>query len=91
MTSSWTLLIPKWVTMFQTKVYIRIITFSRKISSIFKLFPGPKQTGLCAVGQTISGLTQKVRKAVNLAPRVVVMIGFQDLIDVSILFIQGVS
>ncbi|XP_050314056.1 uncharacterized protein LOC126748716 [Anthonomus grandis grandis] len=40
---------------------------------------GPKETGLCAVGQTIAELTEKVRKAVNLAPRVVVMIGFKDL------------
>jgi len=42
---------------------------------------GPKQCGLCSSGQTISGLTEKVRMAVNLAPRVVVMIGFQDIID----------
>ncbi|KAH1030041.1 uncharacterized protein LOC125505095 [Dendroctonus ponderosae] len=42
---------------------------------------GPKRTGLCAVGQTISQLTDNVSRAQHLAPRVVVMIGFQDLID----------
>ncbi|KAJ8970008.1 hypothetical protein NQ314_001437 [Rhamnusium bicolor] len=41
---------------------------------------GPKECGLCTEGQTISGLTAKVKKAVHLAPRVVVMIGFQDLL-----------
>ncbi|KAL1493059.1 hypothetical protein ABEB36_011198 [Hypothenemus hampei] len=41
---------------------------------------GPKQVGLCSVGMTIAELTEKVKKAENLAPRVVVMIGFQDLI-----------
>lgn len=43
----------------------------------------PRQTGLCSVGQTIAELTKKVRQAENLAPRVVVMIGFQDLLLVS--------
>ncbi|KAJ8949121.1 hypothetical protein NQ318_012869 [Aromia moschata] len=38
-----------------------------------------KECGLCTVGQTISGLTEKVRNTAYLAPRVVVMIGFQDL------------
>ncbi|XP_030756107.1 uncharacterized protein LOC115882281 [Sitophilus oryzae] len=42
---------------------------------------GPKECGLCVAGQTISGLTERVKLAKNLAPRVVVMIGFQDLIN----------
>ncbi|XP_066259945.1 uncharacterized protein [Euwallacea similis] len=42
---------------------------------------GLKKTGLCCVGQTIAGLTEKVRHAEILAPRVVVMIGFQDLLE----------
>ncbi|KAJ8923797.1 hypothetical protein NQ315_010379 [Exocentrus adspersus] len=41
---------------------------------------GPKECGLCAAGQTILDLTKKVQNAVYLAPRVVVMIGFQDLL-----------
>ncbi|KAG5883741.1 hypothetical protein JTB14_008583 [Gonioctena quinquepunctata] len=42
---------------------------------------GPKECGLCVAGQSISDLTDKVRKAVHLAPRVVVMIGFRDLLQ----------
>ncbi|XP_060515896.1 uncharacterized protein LOC132695581 isoform X2 [Cylas formicarius] len=41
---------------------------------------GPKTCGLCSSGQTITALTEKVRIAAHLAPRVVVMIGFQDLL-----------
>lgn len=41
---------------------------------------GPKECGLCTAGQTISHLTEKVRNATFLAPRVVVMIGYQDLL-----------
>ncbi|CAH1153764.1 unnamed protein product [Phaedon cochleariae] len=42
---------------------------------------GPKECGLCISGQTIAGLTEKVRASVHLAPRVVVMIGFRDLLQ----------
>ncbi|KAJ8968512.1 hypothetical protein NQ317_016160 [Molorchus minor] len=41
---------------------------------------GTKECGLCAVEQTIADLTQKVKSAIHLAPRVIVMIGFQDLL-----------
>lgn len=44
-----------------------------------------KECGLCAAGQTIASLTEKVQKAPFLAPRVVIMIGYQDLILVRIL------
>ncbi|CAG9764240.1 unnamed protein product [Ceutorhynchus assimilis] len=42
---------------------------------------GPKQIGLCVAGQTIAGLTERVKSADHIAPRVVVMIGYQDLIN----------
>lgn len=37
--------------------------------------------GLCEVGQTISQLTEKIKKTSILAPRVVVMIGMNDLLQ----------
>nr|XP_023025755.1 uncharacterized protein LOC111513761 isoform X2 [Leptinotarsa decemlineata] len=42
---------------------------------------GPKECGLCIAGQSISDLTEKVKNAIHLAPRVVVMIGFKDLLQ----------
>ncbi|CAH1970016.1 unnamed protein product [Acanthoscelides obtectus] len=39
-----------------------------------------KQCGLCVSGQTIAQLLERVKNAEILAPRLIVMIGFQDLI-----------
>lgn len=39
------------------------------------------ECGLCSCGQTINELFEKVNKAQYMAPRVVVMIGMQDILD----------
>ncbi|VEN57187.1 unnamed protein product [Callosobruchus maculatus] len=41
---------------------------------------GIKQCGLCVSGQTIAQLLQRVKESEMIAPRVIVMIGFQDLL-----------
>ncbi|KAK9890408.1 hypothetical protein WA026_010498 [Henosepilachna vigintioctopunctata] len=40
----------------------------------------PGKCGLCEVGMTISDLTEKIENAERLAPRVVVMVGMNDLL-----------
>ncbi|KAL3290277.1 hypothetical protein HHI36_023625 [Cryptolaemus montrouzieri] len=41
----------------------------------------PKQCGLCRVGLTISELTEKLLTVQRLAPRVVIMVGMNDLLE----------
>ncbi|XP_044766079.1 uncharacterized protein LOC123322233 [Coccinella septempunctata] len=40
----------------------------------------PKKCGMCEVGLTIASLTEKVENAQQIAPRVVIMIGMNDLL-----------
>ncbi|XP_045481616.1 uncharacterized protein LOC123685781 [Harmonia axyridis] len=40
----------------------------------------PKRCGLCGVGLTIASLTEEIQNAKHIAPRVVVMVGMNDLL-----------
>lgn len=50
--------------------------------NLFFKFLEPKKCGLCEVGQTIAELTEKIENVQQIAPRVVLMIGMNDLLKV---------
>nr|CAI5837309.1 unnamed protein product [Callosobruchus analis] len=50
------------------------------MTMIYAFYLGIKQCGLCVSGQTIAQLLQRVKESEIIAPRVIVMIGFQDLL-----------
>lgn len=58
-----------------------ILTNTIESAFIIAAFVGNIECGLCSVGQTVRELTEKVEKTPILAPKVVLMIGMQDILN----------